>query len=91
LVGSGLLAPRRTKSVAPAYPPSAAVAHVEGIVILEAFVGMDRKIRDARVLRSIPLLDQAALDAVWQWEFAPAVMNGNRVPFVTALTVRFPP
>jgi protein TonB len=91
VVGDRLFRPQRTKSVAPAYPPSAAAAHVEGIVLVEAIIGKDGKIRDAMVLRSIPLLDQAALDAVWQWEFAPAVMYGNPVPLVMTVAVKFPP
>jgi protein TonB len=44
---------------------------------------------DARLLRSIPLLDAAALDAVRQWEFTPTLLNGNPVPVVMTVTVNF--
>jgi protein TonB len=46
-------------------------------------------VQDARVLRSIPLLDQAALDAVNQWEFTPTLLNGVPVPVIMTVTVQF--
>jgi len=61
------------------YPSIAQSARVQGVVIVEATIGPDGKVSDARVLRSIPLLDQAALDAVRQWVFTPTLLNG--VPF----------
>ena len=54
----------RLKNVPPVYPPIAQSARVQGVVIIEATIGADGKVKDAKVLRSIPLLDQAALDAV---------------------------
>ena len=45
-------------------------------------IGPDGKIIDAKVVRSIPLLDQAALDAVRQWEYTPTLLNGVPVPVV---------
>ena len=45
--------------------------------------------QDAKVLRSIPLLDQAALDAVKQWEFTPTLLNGVPVPVIMTVTVQF--
>lgn len=56
--------------VAPVYPPLAGSARVQGIVIIEGNVGAAGETGDVRVLRSIPLLDNAALDAVRQWRFA---------------------
>jgi periplasmic protein TonB len=62
---------------------------VEGIVILEAWVGIDGRVIDAKVLRSVPLLDQAAVDAVRQWEYAPTMLKGAPVPVITTVTVTF--
>jgi protein TonB len=62
---------------------------VQGVVILEAIIGQDGRILDARVLRSIPLLDQAALDAVKQWEYTPTLLNGVPVPVIMTVTVQF--
>ena len=45
--------------------------------------------KDAKVLRSIPLLDQAALDAVKQWVFTPTLLNNVPVPVIMTVTVNF--
>jgi protein TonB len=41
------------------------------------------------VLRSIPLLDEAAIDAVRQWEFTPTMIDGKAVPVIITMTVNF--
>jgi protein TonB len=87
--GGDLVAPTRIKGVQPAYPAIAQAARVQGIVIVEAIIGTDGKVRDARVLRSIPLLDQAALEAVRQWEYTPSRLNGVPVPVLMTVTVTF--
>jgi protein TonB len=56
---------------------------------MEATIGADGKVSDVRVLRSIPLLDQAAMDAVRQWEYAPTVLNGTPVPVLMTVTLNF--
>jgi TonB family protein len=88
-VGGTIKAPAQTKRVHPPYPPEAQAAGVQGVVIMEATIGVDGKVTDVRVLRSIPLLDQAALDAVRQWEYAPTVVNGVTVPVVMTVTLNF--
>jgi TonB family protein len=88
-VGGQMPPPTKTKHVNPVYPPIAESARVQGVVILETIIGPDGKVQDARVLRSIPLLDQAALDAVKQWEFTPTLLNGSPVPIVMTVTVQF--
>jgi len=62
---------------------------VQGVVIIEATIGPGGKVTDTRVLRSIPLLDQAAIDAVKQWEFTPTTLNGQPVPVIMTVTVQF--
>jgi serine/threonine-protein kinase len=88
-VGGTIKAPEQTKRVSPPYPPEAQAAGVQGVVIMEATIGVDGKVTDVRVLRSIPLLDQAAMDAVRQWEYAPTAVNGIAVPVVMTVTVNF--
>ena len=80
---------RRPSDVKPIYPAIAQSARVQGVVIIEATIGPDGKVQDAKVLRSIPLLDQAALDAVRQWEFTPTLLNGVPVPVIMTVTVNF--
>jgi|TARA_Y100000031_G_C7944646_1_gene258686 protein TonB len=62
---------------------------VSGVVILEAVIGPDGRVRDVRVLRSAPLLDRAAIAAVRQWEYTPTLLNGVPVPVVMTVTVTF--
>ncbi len=88
-VGGQIKQPTKTKHVAPTYPPIAQSARVQGVVIIEAVIGPNGKVQDARVLRSIPLLDQAALDAVKQWEFTPTLLNNTPVPVIMTVTVQF--
>ena len=86
-VGGEIKPPTQTKRVTPPYPPEAQADGVQGIVIMEATIGADGKVTDVRVLRSIPLLDQAAMDAVRQFEYTPTVINGVAVPVVMTVTV----
>ena len=88
-VGGAVRAPTQISKVAPVYPPIALSAQVSGVVILEALIGVDGRVSDAKVLRSIPLLDQAALDAVRQWVYTPTLLNGVPVPIVMTVTVTF--
>jgi len=88
-VGGSIIRPERVYEVAPVYPPVARSARVEGTVILEALIDVDGRVRDVRVLRSQPLLDAAAVEAVRQWRFTPTRLNGEPVPVVMTVTVRF--
>jgi TonB family protein len=88
-VGGAIKPPAQTKRVTPPYPPEAQAAGVQGIVIMEATIGVDGKVTDVRVLRSIPLLDKAAMDAVRQFEYTPTVVNGVAVPVLMTVTVNF--
>ena len=76
-------------SVTPAYPAIARAAHIEGVVIIEATLDERGNVVRAQVLRSIPQLDAAALDAVRQWKFSPTLLNGVPVPIVMTVTVNF--
>ena len=87
--GGDIQRPMKVKDVAPTYPAIARAARVQGIVIVEATIGPTGKVQDARILRSIPLLDAAALDAVRQWEFTPTRLNGIPIAVVMTVTVDF--
>jgi protein TonB len=86
---SGIRAPEKVVNVVPAYPPVARAARVEGVVILEAVIDASGNVTSARVLRGDRMLDQAALDAVQQWKFKPATLNGEAIPVVMTVTVQF--
>jgi TonB family protein len=88
-VGGNLRPPKKLKDVPPVYPAIAQAARVQGVVILEATIDESGNVSDTRVLRSIPLLDQAAIDAVKQWQYEPTLMNGVAVPIIMTMTVNF--
>jgi protein TonB len=88
-VGGNIKTPNKVRDVKPVYPPIAQSARVQGVVIIEATIGPDGRVKDAKVLRSIPLLDQAALDAVKQWVYTPTLLNGVPVPVIMTVTVNF--
>ncbi|HEX8029540.1 MAG TPA: energy transducer TonB, partial [Vicinamibacterales bacterium] len=88
-VGGAVRPPVKTRHVDPVYSTIAQSARVQGLVIIEATIGPDGRIQNARILRSVPLLDQSALDAVRQWEFTPTLLNGVPVPVIMMVTVSF--
>jgi protein TonB len=87
--GGVIQQPRRIRDVPPAYPMPARMTKVEGVVIIEAIISTTGEVQDARILKSVPLLDQAALDAVRQWRYTPSLLNGIPVPVVFTVTVQF--
>jgi protein TonB len=88
-VGSKIAAPTKLVHVDPVYPEVARAAKVQGVVIVEARIEADGTVSDVKILRSIPLLNQAALDAVRQWVFRPVLLNGAPVPVIMTVTVPF--
>lgn len=88
-VGGNVTAPTKIHDVRPVYPAAARQMRVEGVVILETVIGATGSVEQVRVLRSAPLLDDAAVDAVRQWRYTPTLLNGVAVPVVMSVTVNF--
>lgn len=88
-IGGEIKAPIKTKDVKPAYPVDARTAGVQGVVIIEAVIDPAGQVAAARILRSIPALDDAAMEAVRQWEFTPTLMNGVASAVMMTTTVNF--
>lgn len=88
-VGGNIRAPVKIKHVDGVLPGAARQAGVFGMVILEIIIGADGTVQNAKVLRSIPMLDQAAIDAVKQWVYEPTLLNGAPVPVIMTATVNF--
>jgi protein TonB len=86
---AGIEAPRKVKDSVPAYPALARSTGAQGVVIIEAIVDINGDVVSAKILRSVPLLDQVAIDAVRQWKYTPARLNGEPVPVVITVTVNF--
>ena len=89
VVGGTIRRPVKVSGADPVYPPIARAAGVQGLVIIEATIGIDGRVTNARILRGIPLLDQVALEAVRSWEYTPTTLNGVEVPVIMTVTVTF--
>ena len=81
--------PEAVTKVSPDYPDLARSANVDGTVLVQALVGKDGRVKDAKVVKSIAMLDAAAVAAVKQWVFKPALSNNKPVAVWVAVPVRF--
>ncbi len=81
--------PIKIRDVSPVYPAIAQSAHVEGWVILEAVIDERGRVSETRVLKHVPLLDEAAETAVRQWVYSPTLLNGQPIAVVMTVTVQF--
>jgi TonB family protein len=88
-VGGDIKEPRKLKDVRPVYPDVARQARVQGIVILECVIGADGTVTEVKVVRGVPLLDEAAKEAVRQWVYEPTLLNGVPVPVIMTVTASF--
>ena len=88
-VGGEIEEPRKTRHVNPVYPRDAVAARIKGVVILECTISPQGKVVHVRTLRSVPMLDDAAIEAVRQWEYTPTLLNGVPVPVIMTVTVNF--
>jgi len=81
--------PRLLRQVKPVYPQDAFIKKVEGTVVLEIYIDSTGRVVRARILQSIPSLDQAAIACVMQWVFAPAIKGGRPVLTLAQAPVTF--
>lgn len=81
--------PKRIKYVAPHYPEIAKQAKVEGVVMLGIRTDKQGKVEAIKVLRSIPLLDKAAIDAVRKWEYEPLMIDEKIYKAAFTVSLRF--
>jgi periplasmic protein TonB len=88
-VGPGVREPKRIAGSPPEYPKFARDARVQGVVILEAVINERGEVGRIKVLRSAPLLDNAAITAVQQWRYTPTLLNGVPVSVLMTITVNF--
>jgi protein TonB len=87
--GTDLGPPTKIKDVKPVYPPGVLPSRTQGAVVIEITIGVDGRVKDTKVLRSVPMLDQAALDAVRQWEYIPSIVNHVPVAVIMTIIVNF--
>jgi TonB family protein len=91
-VGGSVQAPQRLKDVKPVIPAEwqRQGGSMEGVVTLDLTIDENGRVHDAVVTHSIPALDQAALDAVRQWQYEPPLVNGRPAPVIMTVMVSFP-
>jgi periplasmic protein TonB len=83
------VAPRKIVDARPVYPEFARMARKEGTVVMEAVLDPTGRVTQLRVIQSVPLLDQAAMDAVRQWRYTPSTLGGHPVSVLMSITIRF--
>jgi protein TonB len=88
-VGQGVREPRKIVDARPVYPALALSVKIQGAVILEAVINERGGVERVRVLKSIPLLDAAAIDAVSRWRYTPTLLNGTPVAVLMTITINF--
>jgi len=81
--------PRPIKSPRPQYPQEAFIKKIEGTVLVEILIDAQGRVSRARVVQSVPLLDAAALQTVYQWVFMPAIKHGRPVATMAHIPVAF--
>lgn len=86
---TALVEPEPMSRVIAPYPQPAREANVSGVVRMAVLVCEHGKPVEIRVTESIPLLDDASIDAARQWTFRPSTVNGKPVPAWTEVPMRF--
>lgn len=84
--------PTVLKQVQPQYPRAARSRGIEGLVLVRVIIGTDGRVEPehTRVIRSVPALDAAAVSAVSQWRFTPAIgRQGRPVRVIIEVPVQF--
>jgi TonB family protein len=81
--------PEKTSDVHPSYPPEAKEAGREGRVVLKIIVKKDGSVQYVKTLKSMPEFDSAAIEAVRQWKYKPAMKDGEPVAVYVTVTVNF--
>lgn len=88
-VGGRVGMPRRLVHEQPSYPQIARTGRVQGTVEVSIVIDESGNVGQARIVRSIPQLDGAALDAVRKWKYSPTVVNGVAVPVTMIVHITF--
>ena len=88
-IGGNVQAANLIRQVKPQYPPLAKAARVQGTVKFEAIIAKDGTIQNLKMISGPPLLVQAAMQAVQQWQYKPTLLNGEPVEVITTIDVNF--
>ena len=81
--------PSLTRFTMPVYPEMARKAGLEGVVFVAFTVGADGSVRQVRAVRGPEIFRKAAIEAVSQFVFEPAVQNDRAVAVKMSMPIRF--
>jgi protein TonB len=88
-VGGRIAMPQRIVHAQPMYPSVARIGKVQGTVDISVVIDAAGNVERAQVVRSIPQLDSAAVEAVRKWKYSPTIVDGVAVPVTMVVHVTF--
>jgi periplasmic protein TonB len=88
-IGGKVVAPKRVHGVPPTYPELAVISGVAGVVVVDAHVDVQGRVKSATFVSGNPLFEQAAVEAVRQWRYQPLLLNGIPCEFMLIVTMNF--
>ena len=88
-IGGSVREPKRLSAVSPVYPELAQKARLQGTVIIEATINERGRVVNATLLSGVPMLNEAALEAVKNWVYTPTLVNGVPTPIIMTVKVHF--
>lgn len=90
-VGGNIRVPKKVRDISPVYPEPMRAAGLQGVVPVDAVIGVDGTVQAARVLGAHvhPDFAAAALEAVRGWLFTPTLLNGEPVEVRMTVTITF--
>jgi TonB family protein len=88
-VGGSVTPAKLLKSVAPVYPAFAKTQRVSGNVTIDALIDATGRVTTMKVINGPTVLHQAAMDALQQWKYQPANLDGKAVPIHLTVTIQF--
>lgn len=89
VVGGDVKQAKLISSVAPVYPALAKAQHISGDVTVDALIDANGRVTTMKVISGPTLLHQAAMDALKQWKYQPAILDGKPVPMHLSVTLQF--
>ncbi|HEY2822469.1 MAG TPA: TonB family protein [Candidatus Acidoferrum sp.] len=88
-VGGDVKAAHLVSSVPPVYPGLARTQHIQGAVLVDALIDVNGRVSSMKVVSGPVLLHQAAMDALRQWKYQSATLDGKAVPMHLTVTIQF--
>jgi TonB family protein len=88
-IGGDVQTARLISQVSPFYPVMARNQHVSGDVVIDALIDVSGRVTTMKIISGPALLHQAARDALRQWKYQPASLDGKPVPMHLTVTLQF--